>query len=144
MKYLQSLQQLDPTFAVEDFIPSAKSTEFEESSVVDAEIDGKSLYIQNCAACHQPSGEGLAGAFPPLKGSSVVNDENYELMVKIILQGYDARSDYGVMPALGAQLSDAEIAAIVNYERNSWGNEAPKVTKSDIKRIRDFVDALNQ
>ena len=65
-------------------------------------------------------------------------------MVKIILQGYDARSDYGVMPALGEQLSDAEIAAIVNYERNSWGNEAPKVTKSDIERIRDFVNALIQ
>ncbi|MCB0537954.1 MAG: cytochrome c [Bacteroidetes bacterium] len=144
VQYLQSLQQVDPSFAIDDFIPSTKSKEFEESSVVDAEIDGKSLYIQNCAACHQPSGEGLAGAFPPLKGSPIVMDENYELMVKIILQGYDARPDYGVMPALGEQLSDAEIAAIVNYERNSWGNEAPKVTKGDIKRIRDFVNALNQ
>lgn len=144
VRYLQSLQQVDPTFEVADFIPSAQTEEFVENSGVDAELDGKALYIQNCAACHQPSGEGLAGAFPPLKGSTIVNAEDYELMVRIILQGYDARSEYGVMPALGAQLDDAEIAAIVNYERNSWGNEATRVVKGDIKRIRDFVEALNQ
>lgn len=142
--YLQSLKQVDPTFEINDFIPSSRKEKFAENNVLDAELDGKALYIQNCATCHQPSGMGLAGAFPPLKGSTIVNDKNYELMVKIILMGYDARTDYGVMPGLGEQLSDAEIAAIVNYERNSWGNEAPRVAKSDIKRIRDFENAINQ
>jgi len=144
VKYLQSLKQVDPRFDVEDFIPSSRTEAFVENTIEESELDGKALYIKNCSACHQPSGEGLAGAFPPLKGSSIVLDENYELMVKIILQGYDARSEYGVMPALAEQLNDAEVAAIVNYERNSWGNEAPRVTKDDIKRIRDFVNALNQ
>jgi len=144
IRYLQSLKQIDPTFEVKDFIPSSKTEEFVENSKLDAELDGKTLYIQKCAACHQPSGEGLAGAFPSLKGSSIVNDHDYELMVRIILQGYDARTEYGVMPALGDQLNDAEIAAIVNYERNSWGNEAERITKEDVKRIRSFVDALNQ
>jgi len=144
VRYLQTLKQIDPTFAVDDFIPFSKKEKFPEAGKLDAELDGKALYTKNCAACHQPSGEGLAGAFPPLKGSPVVNDPSYDLMVRIIIQGYDARSEYGVMPALGNQLSDAEIAAIVNYERNSWGNEAPKILKKDIKRIRDFVNALNE
>jgi len=144
VKYLLSLKQVDPRFAVQDFIPSSQTEDFLENDDTNIGFNGKKLYINNCSSCHQPSGEGLAGAFPPLKGSPVVLDENYELMVKIILQGYDARSEYGVMPALAEQLSDAEIAAIVNYERNSWGNEAPRIKKEDVKRIRDFVNALNQ
>jgi len=144
VEYLQSLQQVDPTFAIDEFIPSASKEAFVESGIEDVPLDGKALYVKHCAACHQPSGEGLAGAFPPLKGSPVVLDENYDLMVKIILQGYDARSEYGVMPALGDQLNDAEVAAIINYEKNSWGNEATRVSSEDIKRIRDFVDAINQ
>ncbi len=144
VKYIQSLKQVDPSFVIPDFIPSSSLEKFPEAGVGEIELDGKALYIQNCASCHQPSGEGLQGAFPPLKGSQIVNDDNYELMVRIILQGYDARSEYGVMPALAEQLDDAEIAAIVNYERNSWGNEAARVKKEDIKRIRNFVDALNQ
>jgi len=144
VKYIQSLKQVDPTFEIRDFIPSSRIEEYPEKGLDEAVLDGKSLYIQHCAACHQPSGEGLAGAFPPLKDSPVVNDEDYELMVRIILQGYDARSEYGVMPALAEQLSDNEIAAIVNYERNSWGNEAARVSNDDIKRIRSFVEALNQ
>jgi len=144
VRYLQSLKQVDPTFEIPEFIPSSMVEEFAEAEVDGANLDGKALYVQHCAACHQPSGEGLAGAFPPLKGSTIVNDEDYELMVRIILQGYDARSEYGVMPALAEQLNDNEISAIVNYERNSWGNEASRVSKDDIKRIRSFVDALNQ
>ncbi|MCG8331224.1 MAG: cytochrome c [Chitinophagales bacterium] len=144
VRYLQSLKQVDPSFVVEGFIPSSRTEDFFESNQAEAELDGQALYIQNCAACHQASGEGLAGAFPPLKGSKIVLDEDYELMVRIILQGYDARTEYGVMPALADQLSDAEIAAIVNYERNSWGNEASKVSKDDIERIRDFVNSINQ
>jgi len=143
VSYLKSLKQIDPSFAIDDFIPSSQKEQFQETTG-EIVLDGKALYIQNCAACHQPSGEGLAGAFPPLKGSAIVLDDNYDLMVQIILQGYDARPEYGVMPALGNQLSDEEIAAIVNYEKNSWGNEAERVTKKDIKRIRDFVEAISE
>jgi len=144
VKYIQSLKQVDPSFAIPEFIPSSQKEVFAETSVEGETLDGKSLYVQNCAACHQPSGEGLAGAFPSLKNSTIVTDENYDFMVRIIIQGYDARDEYGVMPGLGEQLNDAEIAAIVNYERNSWGNEASRITKDDVKRIREFVNALDQ
>ncbi|WP_350291643.1 cbb3-type cytochrome c oxidase subunit II [uncultured Croceitalea sp.] len=144
VKYIQSLKQVDPSFAIPDFIPSSGTDAFAETTPDGQALDGKSLYIQNCAACHQPSGEGLAGAFPTLKNSPIVIDEDYDFMVRIIIQGYDARDEYGVMPPLGDQLNDSEIAAIVNYERNSWGNEAARVSTEDVKRIRDFVNALNQ
>lgn len=96
--------------------------------------------MQTCAACHQENGKGLAGAFPPLAGSAIVNDEDYELFIQIILQGYDARSEYGQMPAFADQLTDGEIAAIANHERSSWGNSASPVTADQVKQLREFVN----
>jgi len=74
-------------------------------------------------------------------GISIVNDDNLELYVGIIMNGYDARADYGVMPPVGttANLSAAEITAIMNHERSTWGNNAKKVTEEEIKKIMDFV-----
>ena len=103
-----------------------------------AALDGAALYVQHCQACHQANGEGLKGAFPPLKGSPVVNDANAELLVQIILQGYNARDEYAVMPAL-AQLTDAEIVAITTHERSSWGNKAEPVTADFVKKIRAAI-----
>ncbi len=51
--------------------------------------DGETLYANNCMSCHQANGEGLKGAFPPLKNSPVVLGDNLELFVTIIMQGYD-------------------------------------------------------
>lgn len=100
-----------------------------------AALDGAALYVQHCQACHQASGEGLKGAFPPLKGSPVVNDANAELMVQIILQGYNAREEYAVMPAF-PKLTDAEIVALTTHERSSWGNKAAPITADFVKKIR--------
>lgn len=144
--YLQSLKQTPmPESPAVTFIPSSKVKE-ENTGMpgTQSELDGERLYMQTCAACHQQNGQGIKGAFPPLAGSPVVNDEDYDLMVKVILQGYDARSEYGQMPGFAEQLSDAEIAAIVNHEKTSWGNSAPTINESDVKRIRDFVMQLNQ
>ena len=104
-------------------------------------VDGKALYSANCQSCHQESGEGLKGAFPPLKGSAVVTGENLELYVDIIMNGYDARPEYGAMAAVGTNMNFTEndVAAIINYERTSWGNAGKKVTAEEIKKIMDFV-----
>lgn len=106
-----------------------------------AGANGQTLYTANCQSCHQPSGEGLKGAFPPLKGSPVVNGTDLELYVDIIMNGYDARPEYGAMAAVGTNMSFTEndVAAIINYERTSWGNTGKEVTPEEIKKIMDFV-----
>lgn len=107
------------------------------------ELDGASLYVANCQACHQANGEGLQGAFPPLKGSTVVLDDNPEKMVNIIMNGYEGlvSQGFGPMPAIGTtnNLSAAEISAIMNHERTSWGNNSKKVTPDEIQKLMDAV-----
>jgi len=106
-----------------------------------AELDGKAIYAANCQSCHQANGEGLKGAFPPLKGSPIVAGDNLELYVDIIMNGYDARAEYGVMAAVGTNMSfnEKQVAALINYERSSWGNNGKKVSPEEIKKIMDFV-----
>lgn len=103
--------------------------------------DGQMLYTQNCASCHQANGEGLKGAFPPLKGSPIVLGDDLELFVNIIMQGYDAREEYAVMSAVGMNnnLTPEEVTAIINHEKTSWGNNAKTVTAEEVKKIMDFI-----
>ncbi len=141
--YLQSLKQTDlPDGRTEEFIPALKKiqTEGMDGEAKSSGLDGESLYKQTCAVCHQNNGKGVVGAFPPLAGSPIVGNEDPEMMIKIILQGYDARREFASMQAFADQLSDAEIAAIANHERTSWGNSAPEVKEEDVKKIRDFIE----
>ncbi len=138
--YLKSLQQFsfedyDPPMA---FIPALPKDELTAVGGAKKTI-GASLYQKNCAACHQTNGRGVKGAFPPLAGSLIVNNKNPEMLIKIILMGYDAREEYGVMPALGENLSDEDIKAITDHERSSWGNRAPEVPLEMITRLRDSI-----
>lgn len=144
--YLQSLKQASiPDGNSTDFIPSAQTEATNIGTNGQLALpDGHQLYMQTCAACHQETGQGLPGAFPPLAGSSVVNDTDPELMIRIILQGYDARSEYGQMPGFAEQLTDAQIAAIVNHERSSWGNDASEVDAARVAQIREYITNINQ
>jgi cytochrome c oxidase cbb3-type subunit II len=88
---------------------------------------GASLYTANCSACHQANGEGLPGAFPPLKGNDVVNHDDATQHIHVVLHGLQAARVGGVvyggvMPPFAATLNDAEVADIIDYERTSWGN----------------------
>jgi len=140
--YIQSLKQtplpagtMPQEFLYKKIIPLAAGSNTGKS------VDGKALYTANCAACHQANGEGLKGAFPPLKGSKIVTGENLELYVDIIMNGYDAKADFGVMAAVGTNMefTEFDVAAIINYERNSWGNKGKEVTPEEIKKIMDFI-----
>ncbi|MEP7376873.1 MAG: cbb3-type cytochrome c oxidase subunit II [Chitinophagaceae bacterium] len=140
--YLQSLKQtkLPDGNPVPEFLYKREEKKQAGSSQT-KELDGLTLYTANCQSCHQANGEGLPGAFPPLKGSAIVLDENPERMVDIIMNGYDAQPNYGVMAAVGtnANLTPEEVAAIMNHEKTSWGNNVKKVTPDEIKKIMEFV-----
>lgn len=143
--YLQSLKQTPlPEIISSDFIPAVNKTQSAANTdgntgKTDLFMDGEKLYTQNCAPCHQSNGMGLAGAFPALAGSNVVNNEDFDLMIRIILQGYDARSEFSQMPGFATALSDAEIAAIANHERKSWGNNASEISTEEVQKIRELV-----
>ena len=102
---------------------------------------GQALYSVYCAACHQANGEGLAGTFPPLKGSGMVNRADATKHIDVVLNGLQGARASGVtyataMPAFAATLSDAAIAAIVDYERSAWGNHGVLITPAQVASER--------
>ncbi len=145
LAYIQSLKQTPLPTAVKPmqflYKKEDKAIAANGTTVAAPAFDGKALYSANCQSCHQENGEGLKGAFPPLKGSPVVTGEDLELYVDIIMNGYDARPEYGAMAAVGTNMNfnEQQVAAIINYERSSWGNTAKKVSPEEIKKIMDFV-----
>jgi mono/diheme cytochrome c family protein len=111
------------------------------SGAVAVAVDGKQLYGAKCAACHQASGMGIAGVFPPLAGAEwVVGDEN--VLASILLHGVEGEivvkgNTYkGVMPAFGT-LADEEIAGVLTYIRSEWGNQAPPLTAATVMAQRE-------
>lgn len=89
---------------------------------------GEATYMAHCAACHQPTGLGLPPTFPALKGSAVATQGSVTDHITLVLNGK------GMMPPFGKQLSLQEVAALVTYERNAWGNDTGDVVQSsDVK-----------
>lgn len=147
--YLQSLKQtpLPDGKPAPEFLYKRKQEKGAATTEASVGLpDGRLLYAQNCQACHQANGEGIKGAFPPLKGSPVVLGDDLELLVSIIMQGYDARPEYAVMNAVGTDngLTPEEVTAIINYEKSSWGNAAKTVSVEEVRRIVDFLGATTK
>ncbi len=93
---------------------------------------GEKVYATNCAGCHQAKGEGMPPVFPALAGSKVVNGPK-EAQIHIVMNGKPGTA----MPAFGNQLSDTDIAAVITFTRNAWGNKAGDVIQaSEIKASR--------
>jgi len=96
-----------------------------------AALDGKALFAAQCAACHQATGKGLPGVFPPLDGSEWVQGEP-RVLANILLHGVTGeitvkgQTYQGAMPSF-QQLGDAELAALATYIRSSWSNKAGAV-----------------
>jgi len=102
---------------------------------------GAQVYGNNCAACHQGNGTGLAGVFPPLVNNPAVLDVDPTEHILAIINGVSGKVIEGVeygapMPPFGAALSDEQIAAVVNHERTSWGNSSQTVETGDVQKLR--------
>lgn len=106
-------------------------------------VDGKQLYGAKCAACHQSTGLGVAGVFPPVAASEwVLGDE--KILTNILLHGVNGEmivkgiTYKGAMPAWNS-LSDDELAAVLTYIRSDWGNAAPLIKAETIKNQRELT-----
>jgi len=94
-------------------------------------VEGEKVYTANCVACHQANGKGVPGTFPPLEGSKLANGPKAD-HINIVVNGKT-----GTAMAAFKHLSDVQIAAVVTYERNSWGNTAGDVVQpSEINEFR--------
>ena len=98
------------------------------AATTEAVADGKTVYLDNCVACHQPDGKGVVEQFPPLAGNpDLFLDRLYP--VYVVLNGLEGplviegRHFQNVMPAFD-HLSDASVAAVINYVRIAWDKEA--------------------
>ncbi|MFP4596811.1 MAG: cbb3-type cytochrome c oxidase subunit II [Persicimonas sp.] len=136
--YLKSLKQPP--------LPEGSEAASEDSSAEESKSPGASLYEQKCASCHGSDGSGVPQTFPPLAGDPVVTADKPDDHVRIILEGMQGVSIDGVdysaaMPGFADSLSDADIAAIVNHERTSWGNDAPTITAEEVAELREAVEA---
>lgn len=114
-----------------------------------AAVDGKAVFASHCAACHQATGAGLAGVFPPLAGSEWVVGKDTTL-ANIVLHGINGALTVkgtaynGAMPAFKDQLVDAEIAALLTYVRSQWGNQGAAVSTETVAQVRKESEARTE
>ena len=136
---LQAAAGPAPAPAAAPAAPAAASNVFVKAS--DEQMKrGAAVYARTCIACHQPTGLGLPPVFPPLANAPIVAG-NPELPVKFILQGLmgpitvNGMTYNSMMPPV-AGVSDADIADVLTYVRQSFGNQANAVTADQVKAIR--------
>jgi nitrite reductase (NO-forming) len=103
---------------------------------------GRNVFTQNCAACHQPDGRGLPGAFPPLAASDYLNAD-VNRAIGIVVGGkagpitVNGQTYNSVMPALN--LSDDDVANVLTYVYSQWGNKGAVVSRDQVARVRATV-----
>ena len=120
-------------------------TQSQDGILADPMTIGRRLYTRNCAVCHLQNGEGLEGQFPPLAGSEWVLAEGWSgdnHLVKIVLQGMHGpvtvrgKSYNNSMVPWGQVMNDNQVAAVLTYIRQSWGNRAPSISADFVAGIR--------
>ncbi len=123
--------------------PKHLSAEDKKVYMLGAEVFARDAH---CMTCHQPTGQGLGNVYPPLTGSPwVVGSE--ERLIKATLHGLWGKMDVGgktfdpangvpPMTAFGSLLDDKELAAVLTFVRNTWGNQAPAVSPESVHKVR--------
>ena len=120
-------------------IPGGAPEPLTAKTIADRMEAGARIYAANCAACHQPEGQGLAGAFPPLASSDYLLEDT-DRAISALINGLSGPItvngvEYnGVMPSV--RLSDEEIANVLTFVNKSWSNEGPEITPTMVTRVR--------
>ena len=112
-----------------DAVAAAAEREWEISELLER---GEKVYSGTCAACHQANGEGIPGAFPAIKDSAVATGPAGDHLA-LVMNGKAGTA----MTAFAGQLSDVDLAAVVTYQRNAWGNNAGDLIQpAEVKAAR--------
>ncbi len=138
--YLQAL----PEVAVQprDFLDEAMADQqVSKARMAWIMQDGEQIYKKHCSDCHMADGSGVASIYPALKGRQALLGQSVANPLRIILAGGFAPATRGNprpygMPPFGPSLSDNEIAIVLSYIRNAWGNHAAVVTSAEVNRYR--------
>lgn len=141
MKKISCLLLLSFCFAVTQLYAQAKKKTAAPAHTLSASIAaGQKVYMLTCLSCHQADGGGVPNMNPPLSNTPfVLGDKNKA--IQIVLKGFNDNVEINgetytnVMPAQ-ASLTDQQIADVLTYVRNSFGNKASAVTAADVKKIR--------
>jgi mono/diheme cytochrome c family protein len=120
---------------------AAKTTDIDKQ----AWSRGEALYVDNCTGCHMENGAGVAQIFPSLKGSSAVQAKLPDTVTHILLAGAKTAATPGkptgfAMPAFARKLDDKEVADLVNYIRNAWGNHSSLTNQNAVSKVRKDVE----
>jgi mono/diheme cytochrome c family protein len=125
--------------------PAAPAPTAASGSALPGFAEGQTLFTTICAVCHQPTGLGLPNMFPPLAGSDWVTAPGTERLIRIVVHGFQGPINVNgkpfaslapIMPPQGA-LPDKQIAAVLTYARNAFGNKGSAVTPEQVKAVRD-------
>ncbi|WP_210396990.1 cytochrome c oxidase subunit II [Motiliproteus sediminis] len=128
-----------PADQYQQWLADAKAAKAADAAAADQELSleqlmsrGEAVYNSQCAACHQANGSGIPGAFPALAGSPLIVD-NRAAHLDIVINGKPGTA----MQAFGKQLNAVDLAAVITYERNAWGNDlGDSVQPREIKALQ--------
>ena len=104
--------------------PAQKDAASSQSSLA----TGQRLFLDNCAECHQRNGRGIEGIYPSLASSEVVRGGGVDVALQLII-------GRGEMPSFASAMGAEEMADLINYVRNAWGNEGDSIDAATIERL---------
>ena len=113
----------------------------------EARSQGQALYLDNCVGCHMSDGIGLPKVFPQLDGSSAIQATKPDTVIHVVVAGQQmvetkAKPTGLAMPGFAGKMTDQEIADVVSYIRNAWGNHASAVTAEQVGAVRKVAHPL--
>lgn len=141
MKYVYFLSLM---LVLSSALVSRSATNIVQPTIKASMDRGKTIYLQRCMACHQVDGSGVPRLNPPLDGASTVKGNDKLKLVRIIIKGMTERVEidgeyYDNNMSANPDLTDTQIADVLNYIRNSWSNKASIVTAAEVKAARTKI-----
>ncbi|WP_408220872.1 c-type cytochrome [Paraburkholderia sediminicola] len=141
--YLKSLPPREPAGLYDMYSRAAQQT-VQALHTGDVERPGAGIFLSYCARCHQPDGLGVVQKYPRLAGNPVVLAPQTTSLVRLLVEGgASPHTENGPlsrkMPSFADKLSSEEMAQVLTFVRNTWGNAAPPVTTRDVTSVRSAI-----